>query len=92
MVQRKHRSRSFRRVSTKTPGGSTVVHFTRKKPKAAICPVTGEELKGVPRERPSKMQNMPKTQKRPERPFGGVLSSRASRAILKQKARLSEEE
>ncbi len=84
MPERKLRSRSFRRVKKVTPGGRNVTHYERKKPKPASCPVTGELLKGVPRERPTKMKNMPKTRKRPERPFGGVLSSKASRAVLRK--------
>lgn len=87
MPEGKYKSRSYRRVFKKTPGGRNVVHYTRRKPAKARCPVTGDVLKGVPRERPVKMRNMAKTKKRPERPFGGVLSSKASRAVLKQKAR-----
>jgi len=52
-----------------------------------VCSVTGQTLKGVPRELPVKMQNMPKTSKRPQRPFGGVLSSQASREELKKRVR-----
>lgn len=89
MVERKLRSRSLRRVKKTTPGGRNVIHHLKKKPKAPRCAITGEKLKGVPRESPSKMKNMPKTQKRPERPFGGVLSSKASRSVLKKKARSS---
>lgn len=81
------KSRTFRRVKKVAPGGRNLLHYEKPKPKAAKCPVTGEKLKGVPREKPTKMQNMPKTKKRPERPFGGVLSSKASRNILKKKAR-----
>jgi large subunit ribosomal protein L34e len=87
MPDGKYKSRSNRRVFTKTPGGRTVLHYTRRKPKAATCAVTGETLKGVPRARPVKMMNMAKTKKRPQRPFGGVLSSRAARVVLKKKAR-----
>ena len=87
MVERKLRSRSLRRVYKKTPGARNVIHYEGKKPKVARCPVTGDKLKGVPRENPSKMKKMPKSSKRPERPFGGVLSSKASRSVLKRKAR-----
>ena len=87
MPQRRYRSTSYRKIAKKAPGGRALVHYERKKPKAATCSVTGDVLKGVPRERPVKMKNMPKTSKRPQRPFGGVLSSRASRDILKKKAR-----
>lgn len=87
MVGGKYKSRSNRRVYTRTPGGRTVIHYTRRKPKKPTCSMTGEVLKGVPRERPVKMMNMAKTKKRPQRPFGGVLSSKAARIVLKKKAR-----
>ena len=44
-------------------------------------------LSGVPRERPAKMANMPKTLKRPERPYGGVLCSKCTRELLKERTR-----
>lgn len=90
MPQRKLRSRSLRRVKKVAPGGRNLLHYEGKKPKAGTCPITGEKLKGVPREKPSKMNNMPKSKKRPERAFGGVLSSKGARAVLKSKARLNE--
>ncbi|MBI4983390.1 50S ribosomal protein L34e, partial [Candidatus Woesearchaeota archaeon] len=33
------------------------------------------------------MQNMPKTKKRPQRPYGGVLCSACTRKLLQQRAR-----
>lgn len=87
MVRRALRSRSFRKVKVKTPGGKTVEHFRKKKPKKAHCGSCGSELKGVARARPTKMQNMAKTKKRPERPFGGVLCSKCSKAMFKEKAK-----
>lgn len=79
MVKGMFKSRSLRRVSVKTPGSKTVVHYRKRKPAKAKCGSCGADLKGVPRERPYKMHNMPKTAKRPERPFGGVLCSRCMR-------------
>lgn len=87
MVRRALRSRSLRRVKVKTPGGNTVTHYRKKKPKAAHCAGCGDELKGVPKERPHKMQNMAKTKKRPERKFGGVLCSKCSKQLFKQQAK-----
>jgi len=89
MVQSKTKSRTFRRVQVKTVNG-TKTRYDRRKPKAGVCSVTGETLKGVPRALPGKMKNMSKSQKRPSRPFGGVLSSRASRAEIKRRARSEE--
>ena len=87
MVRRALRSTSLRKVKVKTPGGNTVTHFKRKKPKKAHCAGCGDVLKGVPRERPVKMHNMAKTKKRPQRAYGGVLCSRCSRALFKEKAK-----
>jgi large subunit ribosomal protein L34e len=87
MVRRALRSRSLRRVKVKTPGSKVVTHFRKRKPQAAHCAGCSAVLKGVPRERPTKMQNMAKTKKRPERPFGGILCSSCSRSLIKQKAK-----
>ncbi len=86
MVAPKYRSRSMRRVFVRTPKG-TRIHYKRRDPKTGICPVTGEVLKGVPRVSANKMKNLSKTKKRPQRPFGGVLSSRAMRRFAITEAR-----
>ena len=82
-----HKSRTLRKVFVKTPGGKTTLHYRKRKPSKAICASCKKQLAGVPRERPFKMQNMPKNQKRPERPFGGVLCSSCSRNKIKTDAR-----
>lgn len=71
----------------KTPGGKTTLHYKKRKPSKAQCGKCGKILAGVPRERPHKMQNLAKTKKRPERPYGGVLCSACSRVLIKTKAR-----
>jgi len=87
MVSGKHKSNTMRKVFVKAPGNTVKVHYKKRKPKKAVCPVHGTLLSGVARETPAKIKNMPKTKKRPERPYGGVLSSRAMRDKMKQKAR-----
>ncbi len=82
-----YKSRTFRRVKTRLPGGSTVTRFLQRKPKQAHCARCGVELHGVPRALPSKMSTMAKTYKRPERAFGGVLCGRCLRDIIKLEAR-----
>ncbi|MFC1691573.1 50S ribosomal protein L34e [Nanoarchaeota archaeon] len=81
------KSRTYRRVFRRTPGGRVSLQYRKRKPKLGVCPVTGQKLLGVLRERPYKMQNTPKSQKRPERPFGGVLSSQATKRVLIEEAR-----
>ncbi|MBI4453269.1 50S ribosomal protein L34e [Candidatus Woesearchaeota archaeon] len=83
----RYRSRSLRRVFVRTPSGKSVLHYRKRKPSKAQCGNCGALLKGVPRERPFKMQNMPKTHKRPERPYGGVLCSKCTRIKIKAMAR-----
>ena len=85
----KLKSRTFRRVKKVTPGNRNVTHFVKRKPGKAVCAVYGTPLSGVPHEIPTKLKNMPKSSKRPERPFGGILSSKAMREVIKEKARNS---
>ncbi len=82
MVEGKKKSRRLRRIFVKTPGGKTVIHYKRRKPKAAKC-VCGAKLMGVPRDIPSKIKKLAKTEKRPERPYGGNLCSKCMRAKIK---------
>ncbi|MCK5282733.1 MAG: 50S ribosomal protein L34e [Nanoarchaeota archaeon] len=87
MVRRALRSRSLRRIKVKVPGGRVVTHYKRRKPSPAKCGGCGAVLKGIARERPRKMQNIPKTRKRPQRPYGGVLCSKCARVLLKEKVK-----
>jgi large subunit ribosomal protein L34e len=82
----KHKSRSLRRVYTKV-STRVSLQYKKRKPKKAHCSKCSDVLKGVPRERPYKMQNMPKTKKRPQRPFGGVLCSKCMREKIKSDIR-----
>jgi large subunit ribosomal protein L34e len=87
-----HKSRTLRKVFVKTPGGKTTLHYRKRKPSKAVCASCKTQLAGVPRERPYKMMNLPKTAKRPERPYGGVLCSPCTRKLMKEKARQAVEE
>lgn len=84
MVEGRIKSRTFRRIKVKVPGNRSTVQYRKRKPAAAKCAGCGAALSGVPRERPYKMKNMPKTKKRPERPYGGVLCSRCMRKKIKE--------
>ena len=88
MPQPYKRSRTYRRMNAKLPGGRLVIHYVKRKPAKAKCGNCGDFLKGVPRERPLKMSHMAKTKKRPERPYGGNLCSQCTRELIIEKARL----
>jgi large subunit ribosomal protein L34e len=83
----RYKSRTLRRIFRKTPGGRVVIHYKERKPKKARCSSCNTILKGVPRARPIKMQNLPKTKKRPERPYGGYLCSACMRKKIIEEAR-----
>ena len=81
------KSRSFRRVFVKIPGGSTVVHFKKRKPAKHKCAKCGAVLGGTLRERPYKMQNLAKTKKKPNRAYGGYLCAKCLILQLKAEVR-----
>jgi len=79
------RSRSLRRRKVRRPGGELVTRYERRKPSPAKCGRCGNQLSGVPRERPSGIGKLPKSSKRPNRPFGGNLCSSCSRQEIKDR-------
>ena len=85
----KHKSRTLRRVFRKTPGARNVLHYVKRKPKAARCGGCNAILQGVPRDIPSKIARMSKTQMRPERIFGGNLCHACTRQKIIADARES---
>lgn len=92
MVGGKFKSRTFRRIHTKTPGGRTVLHHALRKPSKQICGSCGKVLAGTPHVRPAQLRRLTKTEKRPSRPYGGVLCSSCARLKIKQTARTANEE
>lgn len=76
------KSGSFRKVFKRTPGSNNVIHYEHRKPSQAKCAGCSKALSGIPRLRPTKMQNTPKTKKRPERVYGGFLCSSCARRVL----------
>lgn len=82
------RTHSYRKVYRRTPGGRTVIHYEPRKPGIAKCAMCGKPLNGVPRARPVELRNMPKTMKRPERPYGGYLCHKCLMKYLKEAIRV----
>lgn len=83
----KYKSRTFRRVFRKTPGGETKLAYKKRKPARVRCAECNQVLHGFKQLRPSKVAHTPKTKRRPERAYGGVLCSRCSREKIKQMMR-----
>ena len=80
--------RFSKRRQRKSPSGKSIVKFKEKKPAHAKCGVCGGKLNAVPNKTKSQMRKLSKTQKRPERVFGGVLCHACTRRIIKEKTRV----
>tara|TARA_Y100000310_G_scaffold334770_2_gene415272 strand:- start:4322 stop:4585 length:264 start_codon:yes stop_codon:yes gene_type:complete len=78
------RSRTYRRVFTKV-ANRVSLQYRRRKPSQAKCGKCKTQLHGIPRALPYKMSNLPKTKKRPERPFGGNLCTKCTRSLIIEK-------
>ena len=85
MVRPALRSHSQARLKRRLPGSRTTVHYVRRRPKVAHCPVTGQKLNGVPRLRPAQLRKLPKTARRPNRPYGGRISHTALSNAIRAK-------
>jgi len=83
----RYRSRTFRRVFVKVPGNRVSLQYKKRKPSKAQCGGCGKQLSGIPRERDVRIKNLPKTMKRPQRPYGGVLCSSCMRDKIKSSIR-----
>lgn len=78
------RTRTLRRVKVRTPSG-LVIHYKKRKPKSSHCSKCREELHGVPIDLPYKVRQMSKTERRPERMYGGFLCPECLKNFLKEK-------
>ena len=75
--------RRLKKVKRRTPGGRVVIHFRREKTGKHVCALCGRPLHGVPHgRRPSQVRKLSKSERRPERFFGGVLCSECARRVL----------
>ena len=75
--------RRLKKVKVRTPGGRVVVHVRREKTSKHVCALCGRPLHGVPHgRRPVEVRKLSKTERRPERIFGGVLCAECARRIV----------
>lgn len=86
MVEGKKKSRSYARKHVSTPT-TTKKRYEKRHPNRATAANSDQYLHGVPRGRPVDLKRMTKSQRRPQRPYGGVLTSQAMRDKFKQEAR-----
>jgi len=84
-----YRTRSWRRVIRRVPSGEVVVHYEKRRPNRARCAICGAELNGVPTLRPSQLAKLAKTEKRPERPYGGYICPKCLARGIREALRAS---
>lgn len=83
MPRGSRKSRTLRRIHVKTPKRTKLV-YAKRKPKKAHCAMCRKVLHGVASARPYKMSKLSKTEKRPERPYAGMLCSACMRLKIKK--------
>jgi large subunit ribosomal protein L34e len=84
MVAPRLRSRSYAKKKVRTPGGKKTIHFKKKSGAYARCGACKKLLLGVPR---SRREKLTKSQRVPNRPYGGNLCSKCMRFLMKEAAR-----
>ncbi len=77
------RSNSFKKKKINTPGSRSVIHYKKKKVAFAKCGKCGSILHGVPRKRINEIKKLPKSKKRPNRPYAGNLCSACMREQIR---------
>jgi large subunit ribosomal protein L34e len=74
----------------RTPSGKVVVRYFKGKSAKHTCAICDSILAGVPHaKKASEVRAMPKSQRRPEVPFGGILCSKCRRAVFEEASRVS---
>ena len=69
-------------VKRKTPGSHVATHTRREKTSKHKCAICGSVLHGMVRGTNSEVRKAKRSQRRPERPFGGQLCTKCSRKVL----------
>lgn len=85
MPRPSQRTKKVRRIKRRLPGGRTVIRFEKKDHSKPVCSVCKKPLAGVKSGRTAELKKLPKSKKRPNRPYGGQLCSRCMREKIKEK-------
>jgi len=77
-----------RKTFRKSASGKKIVLFKGRKPGKPKCGLCGALLHGVPSKRIAELRKLGKTEKRPERVFGGVLCANCAQRVVIDETRL----
>lgn len=78
------RSKTQKRKNLRTPGGNNVKHYWRKRPSLAECALCKTPMYSIPRKRPTKMKQTPKTSRRPNRLESGRYCPNCLKLLIKE--------
>ena len=81
------RSRSYRRIKKRLPGGAFITHYFKREPSKAKCSRCGKVLHGVASVRPARLKKLAKTKKTTSRAFGGNMCPSCTKEVLRERAR-----
>lgn len=84
MPSPQHRSRSVRRVYVKLPSSRSTIHYEKRKNGSAVCAICKKPLRGVKNNNGGKLS---KSEKRPERIYGGYICHKCLEYLVKQTTR-----
>lgn len=89
MVHGANKSGARRKVHVRT-ATKTAERYEEVKPKRPHC-MCGRILPGTPNVSRADLKKLSKTEKRPSRPYGGLLCAVCAKNVLRAQARLSSE-
>ncbi|BBG24377.1 50S ribosomal protein L34e [Sulfuracidifex tepidarius] len=78
------RSRSLSRKRVKLPSGNIATHYEDKRNSSSTCHFCGKPLHGA---KTNKLSKFSKSERRPSRPFAGVLCHSCLERLIKQTSR-----
>lgn len=77
--------RVAKKIKKRTPSGRSVIRRGKRKPSVAKCAECGAKLHGMPRLKSSKLRKLPKSKRKPNRPYGGYMCAKCTRELFKNK-------
>lgn len=86
MVRPMKRSTTFRKIKVRTPSGSVVRHYVKRKIDKRTCKNCGKVLSGMVHATEANQRKYTKTMRQPQRPYAGLLCSRCMRQEITNRA------
>jgi len=77
----------MKKVKTRTPPGKIKFHYRRERVQIAKCANCKSQMRGIRRLIPSEFKKLAKSDRRPERPYGGYFCSSCSKEIFRERVR-----